>query len=210
VAEEDAVTLTCTFGRLTTTLSSLTFRRALDERGRRHAPHLPWPLLLLRHGRCCCSPPLSIQCSTADALLPAARMPSRPSRCSPRPLSPPREQARPRARESLPRPPRRRAGRSDRRLGGACPGHHAVARGRGELRPGRRRERDSGELAPSRRRREHERGHHDVLIDGISARIDLAARGTTTRRRWVRREVALSSLVPRASTGWARLQKNES
>jgi hypothetical protein len=76
-------TLTYTFGRLTTTLLSLTFRRALDEHGRWHAP------CLVCHGCCCSSGPWlllfsasPIQCSTVAALLGlvtplAAHMPSR-------------------------------------------------------------------------------------------------------------------------------------
>jgi hypothetical protein len=155
-------------------------------------------MLLVCHGRCCCSGPWPlllfstsyIQCSTAAALLPAARTPS------------PVEVLAPAA----------AAARIGATAGsGELASATAITRGRGELRPGRCRHRERGlrELAPSLRR-ERERGHHDVLIDRSSARIDLAAPGTVTRRLWVRREVALSSLVPRASTGRARLQKNES
>jgi hypothetical protein len=115
------VTLTCTFGRLTTALSSLTFRRALDERGRRHAPRLPWLFLLLRPMAAAAvlhlfpsSAPLLLLFSPPPACR-VARRGARPGR-------------------------RRRASRHDRRLGRACPDHHAVARagataGSGELAP---------------------------------------------------------------------------
>jgi hypothetical protein len=134
------VTLTYTFGRLTTTFFSLTFRRALDEHGRWHAPCLPWQLLLLRHMvavvlhlshpvlHCCCSSPLRH----------AAR--------------------RPHAESSLPARIRR----------GACPGRHRRA-GRcgragaraGELHPqplpprARARARGSSAIGHRCRRREH-------------------------------------------------------
>jgi hypothetical protein len=100
-----------TFGRLTTTLSSLTFLRALDERGRRHAPRLPWPLLLLRpmaaaavlhllHPmlHCCCSSPRRPHAVARRGACPGRRC---------------------------------RADRRDCGLGGACLGHcrHAWARG---------------------------------------------------------------------------------
>jgi hypothetical protein len=121
------VTFTYTFGRLTTTLFSLTFRRALDEHGCRHAPCLPWWLLLLLfYASSHCSPPACRV--TASRSHPHGSTPSRGSPWPP----PPRARARARGSSA----PGHQRCREHGLRAAPPPGTAAAATtGTGELRP---------------------------------------------------------------------------